>query len=232
MSISAQSWASVPARAGVDLDERRERVLVVRELERELLVGAPTAPIVASALSASALDLLARAQELAEDLELFLPLLESPCRPRGRARRASACGASPEPRARSFQKPGSPVVRSSSSFSFAALRTSKIAAEGAHGRRELEQPLDTFFVARSRGLHSPGGRGVYARGPPRASGAGEPERGGYRRGGPRRKPREPRRRAADRGRRRPRDGERHRERALPVRTDRHEDASRPRPPRR
>jgi hypothetical protein len=44
------------------------------------------------------------------------------------------------------QKRGSPVVLSSSSFSFAAFWTSKIAPEGAHGRREFEQALNAFFV--------------------------------------------------------------------------------------
>jgi hypothetical protein len=59
----------------VDLDERGQRILVVRELERELLAARPGRDR-GERLVGVRLDLLARAEELAEDLELLLPFLE------------------------------------------------------------------------------------------------------------------------------------------------------------
>jgi hypothetical protein len=59
----------------VNLDERGQRVLVVRELEGELLAARPRRDR-GERLVGVRLDLLARAQELAEDLELLLPFLE------------------------------------------------------------------------------------------------------------------------------------------------------------
>src|ERR1019366_3178286 len=64
-----------PAGTGVNLDERGQRVLVVRELEGELLAARPRRDR-GERLVGVRLDLLARAQEIAEDLELLLPFLE------------------------------------------------------------------------------------------------------------------------------------------------------------